>query len=101
MVHNSFRMEVAIKKGDDTYSKEQMLDEAMAMIRVSKHDHIVNFQGVCIQNDSVYLLLEFCANGPIDSYLRKNAQDISTKPDNQKNQELTIIHFVYGLSVFQ
>ena len=92
-------MEVAIKKADGTNSKEQMLDEAMAMIRVSKHDHIVNFQGVCIQDESVYLLLEFCANGPIDAYLRKNAHDISTKPDNQRNQELIqwCIHVADGM----
>ena len=72
-------MEVAIKEDRDKNSKEKMLDEAMAMIRVSKHDHIVNFQGVCINNDSVYLLLEFCANGPIDDYLQKNAEEIYSK----------------------
>ena len=65
-----------------------MLDEAMAMIRVSKHDNIVNFQGVCIQNDSVYLLLEFCAKGPIDGYLRKNAKKITSEIDNKKYPEL-------------
>ena len=65
-----------------------MLDEAMAMIRVSKHDNIVNFQGVCIHKDSVYLLLEFCAKGPIDGYLLNNAREISTKLENQNYQEL-------------
>ena len=65
-----------------------MLDEAMSMIRVSKHDHIVNFQGVCIHQDSVYLLLEFCGKGPIDRYLRNNSREISAKLDNQNYTEL-------------
>ena len=81
-------MEVAIKEDRDQNSKENMLDEAMAMIRVSKHDHIVNFQGVCVENDSVYLLLEFCAKGPIDNYLLNNAKEFSTKLENQNYLEL-------------
>ena len=44
------------------------------MIRVSKHNHIVNIQGVCHHNDSVYLLLEFCALGAIDDFLRKQSK---------------------------
>ena len=43
------------------------------IIRVSKHDHIVNIQGVCEHDDSVYLLLEFCALGSIDEFLRQNS----------------------------
>ena len=42
-------------------------------IRVSKHDHIVNFQGLCEFEDSVFLLLEFCALGSIDDFLRNNS----------------------------
>ena len=44
------------------------------MIRVSKHNHIVNIQGLCHHNDSVYLLLEFCALGAIDDFLRKQSK---------------------------
>ena len=43
------------------------------VIRVSKHDHIVNIQGVCDYEDSVFLLLEFCALGSIDDFLRTNS----------------------------
>ena len=42
-------------------------------VRVSKHDHIVNIQGVCEYEESVFLLLEFCALGSIDDFLRKNS----------------------------
>ena len=59
------RIEVAIKEAHSQDAKEEMLQEAKSMIKVSKHDHIVNFQGVCVENDSVYLLLEFCSLGPI------------------------------------
>ena len=56
-----------------------MLEEAKAMIRVSKHDHIVNIQGVCEHNDSVYLLLEFCSLGPIDDFLRKQHSTLNNQ----------------------
>ena len=60
-----FRTEVAIKESQEQGTKLEMLDEAKAMIRVSRHDHIVNFQGICVANDSVYLLLEDCTLGKI------------------------------------
>ena len=39
------RIEVAIKEATSPSVKDEMLDEAKAMVRVSKHDHIVNIQG--------------------------------------------------------
>ena len=42
-----FRIEVAIKEASSPMRRDEMLDEAKAMIRVSKHDHIVNIQGNC------------------------------------------------------
>ena len=56
-----------------------MLEEAKAMIRVSKHDHIVNIQGVCEHNDSVYLLLEFCSMGSIGDFLRKQNSTLNNQ----------------------
>ena len=64
------RFEVAIKEAIVQNARYELLEEAKAMIRVSKHDHIVNLQGICDGNDSVYLLLEFCALGPIDDFLK-------------------------------
>jgi serine/threonine protein kinase len=58
------------------------------MIRVSKHDHIVNFQGLCVYNESVYLLIEFCALGPIDEFLQRHSTQISYKMKNQNYDEL-------------
>ena len=84
IVNIYFRFEIAIKEAQAHSDKQGMLEEAKAMIRVSKHDHIVNIQGVCNHKDSVYLLLEFCALGAIDDFLRKqsnlsnhNIQDIT------------------------
>ena len=65
-----------------------MLDEAKTMIRVSKHDHVVNFQGVCIHNDTAYLLLEFCSLGPIDNFLQKYAKQMGSKLENQDFTDL-------------
>ena len=65
-----------------------MLDEAKAMIRVSRHDHIVNFQGICVANDCVYLLLEYCTLGPINVYLKKHAREMNQKLRNQNFSEL-------------
>ena len=72
-------MEVAIKEAHAKDAKEEMLEEAKAMIKVSKHDHIVNFQGICVHNDAVYLLLELCTQGPIDSFLQVQAKNIQNK----------------------
>ena len=51
-----------------------VLDVYNFVIRVSKHDHIVNIQGVSEHKNSVYLLLEFCALGSIDDFLRQNSK---------------------------
>ena len=40
-----FRIEIAIKEASSPLVRDEMLDEAKAMVRVSKHDHIVNIQG--------------------------------------------------------
>ena len=73
------RFEVAIKEAIVANARYELLEEAKAMIRVSKHDHIVNLQGICDSNDSVYLLLEFCALGPIDDFLKGHALEINSK----------------------
>ena len=43
---------------------------------MSKHDQIVNIQGLCEYEDSVFLLLEFCALGSIDDFLRNNSNAV-------------------------
>ena len=81
-------MEVAIKEAHAKDAKEEMLEEAKSMIKVSKHDHIVNFQGVCVENDSVYLLLEFCSLGPIENFLQLHRKEIISKLENNDSKEL-------------
>ena len=73
------RIEVAIKEGSSINAKEEMLEEAKAMIRVAKHDHIVNFQGISMDGEKVYVLLEFCSFGSIDSFLEKNSENFTMK----------------------
>ena len=81
-------MEVAIKEAHSKDAKEEMLEEAKSMIKVSKHDHIVNFQGVCLENDSVYLLLEFCSLGPIENFLQLHREEFISKLENNDSKEL-------------
>ena len=81
-------MEVAIKEAHSKDAKEEMLEEAKSMIKVSKHDHIVNFQGVCVENDSVYLLLEFCSLGPIENFLQLHREEFISKLENNDSKEL-------------
>ena len=88
MLESYHRIEVAVKEAFEKDAKEEMLDEAKTMIRVSKHDHIVNFQGVCVHNDLVYLLLEFCSLGRIDNFLQKYAKQMESKLANQDFTDL-------------
>ena len=78
-----FRIEVAIKEGNTENATKEIVEEAKAMIRVSKHDHIVNFQGIAVQDNKVYVLLEFCSFGTIDSFLRSHTTNFRTKLENQ------------------
>ena len=86
--NNSSRFEVAIKEATTADSKEEMLDEAKSMIRVSKHDHIVNFQGISINSGHVYLLLEFCHFGSIHKFLQLKEAEFRIKLQKQSNREL-------------
>ena len=65
------------------YSVEGMLEEAKAMITVSKHNHIVNFHGISVQGNGLYMLLEFCSFGSIDNYLRSNSIKFGAMLENQ------------------
>ena len=87
-----FRFEVAIKEAIVQNARYELFEEAKAMIRVSKHDHIVNLQGICDSNDSVYLLLEFCALGPIDDFLKGHALEINSKLSTNGGYE-NLIHW--------
>lgn len=77
-----FRIEVAIKESRSDCAIEEMLEEAKAMIRVAKHDHIVNFQGISINANRVYVLLEFCSFGTIESFLQNHSEHYRTILEN-------------------
>ena len=65
-----------------------MLEEAKAMIQVAKHDHIVNFQGISMDGEKVYVLLEFCSFGSIDSFLDKNSGNFRMKMECDNYKEV-------------
>ena len=43
------------------------------MARIARHDNIVNLQGIAEWEDQVLLIMEFCALGSVESFLKKNA----------------------------
>ena len=65
-----------------------MLEEAKAMIRVSKHNHIVNFQGISVQGKRVYVLLEYCSFGSIDDFLQTNSANFRAKLEHQNFKQV-------------
>ena len=83
-----FRIEVAIREGNSSNAKEEMLEEAKAMIRVAKHDHIVNFQGISMDGEKVYVLLEFCSFGAIDSFLKSHLENFRMKLEQGNYKEV-------------
>ena len=54
-----------------------MLHEAKTMAKITRNDNIVNLQGICEHQNQVFLLLEFCALGSVESFLKKNADHYS------------------------
>ena len=76
---NLLRIEVAIKEGISEDSRDDMLEEAKTMMKVPTHDHIVNFHGICLHEEQVYVLLEFCSLGSLDKYLRKHKEILTVK----------------------
>ena len=59
-----------------------MLDEAEAMISVTNHDHIVNIKGISINEKKVYMLLDFCSFGAIDSFLKRHSENFRIKMEH-------------------
>ena len=58
------------------------------MIRVSKHDHIVNFQGICLEKEVAYILLEFCSLGSIKSFLHKHNSEMMSELRNNEYENV-------------
>ena len=79
---------MAIKEGISKDSRDDMLEEAKAMIKVPTHDHIVNFHGISVHEDQVYVLLEFCSSGSLDKYLRKHKENLTIKLERGDYKEV-------------
>ena len=64
---------MAVKISSNEASKEEMLHEAKTMTRITRNNHIVNLQGIAEYQNQIFLLLEHCAFGSVESYLKKYA----------------------------
>ena len=79
---------MAIKEGISEDSRDDMLEEALTMIQVPTHDHIVNFQGISVHENQLLVLLEFCSLGSLDKYLRKHKENLTVKLERGDYQEI-------------
>ena len=79
---------MAIKEGISENSRDDMLEEAKAMIKVPTHDHIVNFHGISVHEHQVYVLSEFCSVGSLDKYLRKHEENLTVKLERGVYEEV-------------
>ena len=79
---------MAIKEGISEDSRDDMLEEAKAMIKVPTHEHIVNFHGISMHENQVYVLLEFCSMGSLDKYLRKHKENLTVKLEHGDYEEV-------------
>ena len=41
--------------------------------------HITKIQGICVENDVAYLLMEYCASGCLYDYLQQNEESLKAK----------------------
>ena len=64
------KVEVAVKEAIRLEEKTDFIHEAKTMARVKRNDYIVNLQGISYAGQHIYLLLEFCTNGDVASYLK-------------------------------
>ncbi|CAG7829131.1 unnamed protein product [Allacma fusca] len=74
---------IAVKTVREKVSKDvlkALLDELKIMIYLGKHDYVVELKGACTQflnEGRVYVLVEFCPLGSIESFLRNNSYNFS------------------------
>ena len=71
------KMIVAIKSlrlsgnSDALLNREMLLGEAALMAQFD-HENVVKLVGVVTTGEPLYIILEFCENGAMDSYIKKN-----------------------------
>uniref|UniRef100_A0A0K0FA15 receptor protein-tyrosine kinase n=1 Tax=Strongyloides venezuelensis TaxID=75913 RepID=A0A0K0FA15_STRVS len=71
------KIDVAVKvetKSENIFknieSKELLLKEINTLLQISDHPHVVTFWGSCCKDSSLCLVLEYCANGDLQTWIR-------------------------------
>ncbi|XP_055345879.1 platelet-derived growth factor receptor alpha-like [Paramacrobiotus metropolitanus] len=73
------RTMVAVKAllySDDNRRRKSFLNEIEMMLGIGRHLNIVNLLGIVAEAENPKLLLEYCAQGSLKSYLRKQKDDL-------------------------
>ena len=55
---------------------DQMREECNVMKEL-RHHHLVKLVAICEENDSLYIVLEFLQNGPLNKFLSEGKSQIS------------------------
>eukprot|EP00050_Salpingoeca_kvevrii_P014906 m.41498 g.41498 ORF g.41498 m.41498 type:complete len:1538 (+) comp6047_c0_seq1:3-4616(+) len=75
---------VAVKVLKDLDAKQELLDEATIMAQIA-HDNVVGLVGVVTRGMPWMLILQYCENGALDEFLRKQTKVASTRLVNRIN----------------
>uniref|UniRef100_A0AAF5DAX6 receptor protein-tyrosine kinase n=1 Tax=Strongyloides stercoralis TaxID=6248 RepID=A0AAF5DAX6_STRER len=75
--NEAIEIDVAVKtelKGENIFqnaeSKEFLIKEINTLLKISDHPHVITFLGSCYKDTSLCLVLEYCENGDLQTWLR-------------------------------
>nr|WEL12716.1 fibroblast growth factor receptor 3 [Halisarca dujardinii] len=69
----------AIKDSLKASALEEFIKELKMLQRIGTHPHIISLVGCCVQQETLYILLEFASGGRLLSYLHKQRPRVLTK----------------------
>ncbi|XP_076457559.1 uncharacterized protein LOC143291544 [Babylonia areolata] len=76
---------VAVKMHKETATdaeKSEFIRELTLLRSLPRHPNVVPFVGCCTLTEPLYIIMEYCANGDLLSYLRKRRPDRRMFPSN-------------------
>ncbi|XP_054707215.1 fibroblast growth factor receptor 2-like [Uloborus diversus] len=107
--HKKSKKEVAVKTYPaETSTRKRLLDEIDILRLIGRHDHVVSLVGFSLNIDKMYLILELCAMGDLQSYLPrlkklvqdlKRQQNIGGSISCGRKYALQLCRYIYQVAV--
>ncbi|XP_054478724.1 receptor-type tyrosine-protein kinase FLT3 [Anoplopoma fimbria] len=63
-----------LKEKHQTVEKEALMSELKMLTHIGHHANIVNLLGACTDSGPTYLIFQYCCNGDLLNYLKKNRE---------------------------